>query len=223
MFARANRMDGRRSVAVMAAAMPAEATESDPFRGMSERVLIWKDKVIFTDGDVACRVYRISKGVVRLYKLLPDGRRQITAFLGAGDILGAVLSEHQVCSAEAVTQVTLQSIERSRLVALMDEQPKLMRRFLSTTMLQLNAAQDQINLLGLKDASERVVAFLDMLGSRSGYVFHDGCRVYLPMSRRDVADYLGLTTETVSRALAKLKEKRRIRMLSTYVVELASC
>lgn len=161
-------------------------------------------QTVFSEGDQAESVYEVVRGMLRLYKLLPDGRRQITGFLSAGHLLGLVHDELYLYTAEAITEVTLCRYPRTRFDRLVDEVPGFARRLLAVTSDELRAAQDQMLLLGRKTATEKIASFLLMMAERhSDNESMD--EVQIPMGRNDVADYLGLTTETVSRALAKLK------------------
>jgi CRP/FNR family transcriptional regulator len=169
-------------------------------------------ETLFSEGDEADSVYEILQGTVRLYKLLPDGRRLITGFLSAGKLLG--LAPEGVCiyTAEAVTNVTLCRYKRAALERLMDEAPGFAKRLLSVASHELRAAQDQMLLLGRKTAAEKVASFLLMMAEGHGDETADELDV--PMTRNDIADYLGLTIETVCRILSKLKQEKLIALES---------
>lgn len=171
---------------------------------------------LFSEGDPAANVYQVVSGTLRLYKALPDGRRQITGFLSAGNLLGLSLNDLHLYTAEAVTAVNLRRYPRSWFERLVEEVPGLARRLLAATTDELRAAQDQMLLLGRKTAEERIASFLLMLADRQG----DAGAVQVPMSRGDIADYLGLTTETVSRMLARLKHDNVIALPSALRIEL---
>jgi CRP/FNR family transcriptional regulator len=142
--------------------------------------------------------------MLKLSKLLPDGRRQITGFLLPGDYLGLAFAERYICSAEAVTPVRLCRFPRSAFLALLDQFPALEKALLGRAATELAAAQKQMLLLGRKTARERVASFLLQLAEREGA--DDGMAMDLPMTRTDIADYLGLTIETVSRTLTNLRK-----------------
>ncbi len=157
---------------------------------------------LFSEGDDADGIYEITGGMLRLYKLLPDGRRQITGFLGAGQVLGLAPEGTHIYTAEAIAPVTVCRYARAALDRLLDDVPGLARRLLSVTSHELRAAQDQMLLLGRKAAGEKVASFLLLMARHQG----DGADgIFIPMARGDIADYLGLTTETVSRTFTKLK------------------
>lgn len=175
---------------------------------------------IIDEGEAADFLFNITSGTVRLYKLLPDGRRQITGFLGAGNFLGIALNETYAYSAEAVNDVTVCRFQRPRLEALLDELPHLEKRLLGLASNELAQAQDQMVLLGRKTAKEKLVTFLLALSKRQEAVGSAPSPVDLPMSRSDIADYLGLTTETVSRTFSNLKRSQTIRIEQGGVVAL---
>ena len=168
---------------------------------------------IFNEADPAEYVYTITAGTVKVYKLLGDGRRQITGFLFAGDFLGLTHNEAYAYSAEALGPTRLCRFPRRRLEALLVEIPHLEQRLLEMASHELAAAQDQMMLLGRKSARERVVSFILMLSSLARRHGWPGDPVCLAMSRSDIADYLGLTTETVSRTVTLLKKQGLIALL----------
>jgi CRP/FNR family transcriptional regulator len=158
-------------------------------------------ETLFSEGDESEGVYEVAAGMLRLYKLLPDGRRQITGFISAGQILGLAPEGTHVYSAEAINDVTLCRYPRVGFDRLIDEVPGLARRLLAVTSHELRAAQDQMLLLGRKAAGEKVASFLLLMADQQG----SDDEVAVPMARGDIADYLGLTTETVSRTFTKLR------------------
>jgi CRP/FNR family transcriptional regulator len=162
-------------------------------------------QTIFGEGDPAEALFNVTAGTVKLYKLLPDGRRQITGFLVTGDFLGLAMNDSYAYSAETVTATSLCRFPRRKMEALLDEFPKMQRRLFSMASNELAAAQDQMLLLGRKTARETICSFLLMLSQRAARRGHKENPVYVPMSRADIADYLGLTTETVSRTFTQLK------------------
>ncbi|CAO3455889.1 Transcriptional regulator, Crp/Fnr family [Azospirillum argentinense] len=192
------------------------ANDADPLAAIAQFRVFDREQSIFAEGEAADAVFRVVDGMIRLYKLLPDGRRQIIGFLQAGDMVGLAFADRYLYSAEAITASTVQRIPRCQLDALLDSQPALARRLLSVTTSELVAAQDQMLLLGRKSALEKLASFLLALSRRAGA----GRAIALPMSRCDIADHLGLTTETVSRGFTKLKTSRLIRILDGGRVEL---
>ncbi len=167
---------------------------------------------IIEEGEPAEFVFNVTGGVVRLFKLLPDGRRAITGFLFPGDFLGLSHQETHACSAEALSPVMLCRFPRRRLEGLFGDMPKLERRLLGIASNELAAAQDQMVLLGRKTASEKIASFLRMMVHRQTERRVPRNPVHVPMSRADIADYLGLTTETVSRTFTQLKSSGLIEL-----------
>ena len=157
------------------------------------------------EGDAPNYFFNMTSGVAKLYKLLPDGRRQVTGFARAGDFLGLAAGRGYGFSAEALDTVRVCRFSRSALTGLLVEFPALERRLLETASGELFAAQEQMLLLGRKTARERVASFLRAEAQRMPLCRH-GSRVPLPMTRGDIADYLGLTIETVSRMMTSLRK-----------------
>ena len=158
-----------------------------------------------TETEPATAFYNITGGTAKLYKLLPDGRRQIIGFAGAGHFLGLAAAGDYTFSAEAIDTVRYCRFSRPRLERLMDDFPAMETRLLTITSNELAAAQDQMLLLGRKTARERVASFLIAQSTLGVICQMPRERFMLPMTRGDIADYLGLTIETVSRTLTKLK------------------
>lgn len=166
--------------------------------------------MLFEQGALAGSVFNITEGVVRLYKSLPDGRRQITGFALPGDFLGLALMDRYGVTAEAVTPVKVCRFARAAFLSYIDGKPHLLKRLHEFAGHELSLAQDQMLLLGRKTAEEKVAAFLINLQTRYGRIGSSSVTVELPMSRQDIADYLGLTIETVSRTLTKLARDKTI-------------
>ena len=156
---------------------------------------------VIIEGDPAEQVFWISAGVVKVYRTLADGRCQITGFLFPGDFLGLAAGDDYASGAVAVGTVTVSRFARKKVEQLVAASPVVARLLLQRTCSALNAAQDQMLLLGRKTAGEKVASFLMQVLDRT-----DSDRIVLPMTRSDIADYLGLTIETVSRTLTHLRE-----------------
>lgn len=160
-----------------------------------------RDEEIYAEGDRADGWYRVISGTVRICKLMADGRRHIAEFLFAGDSFGLDVSDERAFSAEAVGEVILMRFQRAATERLIDERPQLARQLCDMTLRNLAHARTQMLLLGRMTAPERVASFLLELAER-----RDLRRaIDLPMSRNDIADYLGLTIETVCRVLSAMK------------------
>ena len=160
---------------------------------------------LFDEQEPANHMFNVTAGSMKVYKLLPDGRRQITGFFFAGDFLGLANNDTYAYSAEAITHVALCRFPRRKLDALLERFPKLETRLLSMASHELAAAQEQMLLLGRKTAREKIVSFLLNLSERAVRRGQIGNPVAVAMSRNDIGDYLGLTTETVSRTFTHLK------------------
>jgi CRP/FNR family nitrogen fixation transcriptional regulator len=157
---------------------------------------------IYGEKEAAEYVYQVKSGAVRSYKLLSDGRRQIGAFHLGGDIFGLENGGEHRFTAEAIVDTTVRLIKRQSLETVAESDAVVARNLLSMTTSNLQHAEDHMLLLGRKTSLERVAAFLLEMDNR----LTAAGVMALPMSRRDIADYLGLTLETVSRALSRLHE-----------------
>ncbi len=166
------------------------------------------------EGEPANAFFNITAGTAKLFKLLPDGRRQITGFVGVGHFLGLAVSDTYAFSAEAIGDVRYCRFSRARLRALLDDYPAMEQRLLEVASNELVAAQEQMLLLGRKTARERLASFLMAQSVQGVSCLHPRHRFALPMTRGDIADYLGLTIETVSRTLTKLRTEGLIEIPS---------
>jgi CRP/FNR family transcriptional regulator, nitrogen fixation regulation protein len=171
---------------------------------------------IYAEGETSGYVYKVLSGVVRVSKLLPDGRRQISAFHMPGEMFGFEAGEIHYASAEAVTPAKLVAFKWAGLLDVSSKQIGVVRELLSLAVMGLRRSQDHLLLLGRKNALERLAAFLLQMDARSG----SNHIVDLAMPRHDIADYLGLTLETVSRMFAELKEAGVIELESARRVHL---
>jgi len=183
---------------------------------IAERVALAGGDILTNEAEPALNVFNITSGAVRIYKLLPDGRRQITGFLFAGDFIGLTAGYTYAFSAEAIEETTVCRFRAAEYRALARERPSLEAALLSRAMHELTAAQDQMLLLGRKTARERLASFLVTMLSRDPLRPSGDNAVRLPMTRSEIADYLGLTIETVSRELTKLKTSGVIQAVSLH-------
>jgi CRP/FNR family nitrogen fixation transcriptional regulator len=174
--------------------------------GMKRRFA--KSETIFSEGDEAAFSYKVVSGAIRLCKYRADGRRQVTDFVLPGDRCGFLdIDEHRF-TAEAASDVVVMVYPQRQVEALGNELPGMRKQLNSFLANRLADVQDHLVMLGCQTAKERVVSFLLTLADRTGT--WDGDAVDLPMSRQDVADYLGLTIETVCRVLSDLKRARLV-------------
>jgi CRP/FNR family transcriptional regulator len=176
---------------------------------VARKQTIPKGRGFIEEGDPARHFFNLNHGAVKLFKSLPDGRRQITGFMGAGDFLGLAAGQTYCFSAEALDEVRLCRFDRMELRQVFGAFPLLERRLLDVASHELVAAQEQMLLLGRKTALERFASFLLAWSGRSGPCAADS-KLALPMTRADLADYLGMTFETVSRSISALKRRKLI-------------
>lgn len=165
-----------------------------------------RGKTVVEEGAPADYVYKVVAGALRKVRLLPDGRRHITTFLMPGDFFGFSEGQTYTHTVEAVANVTLVRYARRGFDAVLEQDPRAGRQFLNLVCRALSATQDQLLLLGRKSALERMATFLLAMADKAG----EGAELDLPMDRTDVADYLGLTIETVSRLITRLRGMRII-------------
>ena len=166
-----------------------------------------RNEEIYGEAEPADFIYKVVSGAVRIYKVLNDGRRQIGAFYLPGDTFGMEVGDVHDSSAEAIGDVTVLVFKRSAVIALAARDTEAARRLWDMTAHELRRAQEHMLLL-IKNARERVASFLfDMASRCSGKDEFE-----LPMSRQDMADFLGLTIETVSRTLSQLEHAQVIAL-----------
>ena len=199
-----------RSISVCAAL---DISELSALEALAEHVHFAEKETITLQGDLAASVYTVTGGTIRLYKLLPDGRRQVVGFLLPGDFLGLALSERYAFCADAVGPVTACRFARDAFTALTEAKPHLLRRLHAAATHELSLAQDHMVLLGRRTAEEKVAAFLVGVRDRSRRLGGGAVTIPLPMTRSDIADYLGLTIETVSRTISKLARAKAVLVI----------
>lgn len=166
---------------------------------------------VYGENDTADYVYKLIGGAVRAYKMLSDGRRQISAFYLPGDVFGLEPDDRYACSAEAISNSKALIIKRRALFALAERDNRAAGELIMLTRRELQRSQNHALLL-VKTAHERVASFLLEMARRSP---HANEAIELPMSRQDIADYLGLTIETVSRTLTSLQVAAAIALPSS--------
>lgn len=164
---------------------------------------------VYAEGDSIDKCYKVDTGAVRVYRLLSDGRRQVVSFHLPGEIFGFEAGSNHCFFAEAITETTLAVFGRRH----MQERS---RDLLALALAGMARAQQHLLVIGRQCAVERIAAFLIDLCERQG-----GCRqLRLPMSRQDIADYLGLTIETVSRVVTKLKARSVISLKDARTIDI---
>lgn len=187
-----------------------DASALDDISSDSQRFHLAPKSLIFREGDVAGRAYSIVEGVVKLSRLLPDGKQQVVGFRFAGDILGYGAGKTYPFDAETLTSGHFCRIERGRLDALLRLYPQMERRMLDLCLRELSNTQDQLVTVGRRSAEARVASFL--LGLAEAYRQRGAlpAELPMPMTRSDIGDFLGLTLETVSRSFAAFKRQKLI-------------
>jgi CRP/FNR family nitrogen fixation transcriptional regulator len=199
-----------RDISLGSPGMPYRADEREPLEQamhlMGATASYPRNTEIFGDNEPAKYLYKVLSGTVRTYKILSDGRRQIGGFYLPGEVFGLEFANEHALSAEAITEVKVLVVKRSALDNLASRDAGFARQFFLLTSRELSRMQDRILLL-IKSAQERVVSFLLEMAARAPAGNSTGHRnsIELPMSRQDIADYLGLTIETVSRTLTALE------------------
>ena len=195
-------------------------TDLAEFRSLGWTLHLRAGQPLFHEGDPANRVFTLTRGSLKLYKLLPDGRRHVTGFMFAGDFLGISVDDEHAFTVEALEESQLCWYPRHRFDHFAGAHPEMERELYRLAAHELAAAQAQMVLLGRKTAEERLASFFiagleraEKAGSKAP------TEIELSMARSDIADYLGLTKETVSRVLAVLKSKRVIRLAALDRVE----
>ena len=153
---------------------------------------------VYGEGEPAEYLYQVISGAVRTYRTLDDGRRQICAFSLPGDIFGVEAGDAHLSAAEAVTDAQVLVVKRSSILARAEHEKDLAKQLWTLTVRELQRAQ-QHSLVLIKNAEERVAGFLLEMAGRCS----SGAAIELPMSRQDIADYLGLTIETISRTFTQ--------------------
>jgi CRP/FNR family transcriptional regulator len=197
--------------AVLTAPPRERADASSPGeRAEGQKLRFAPHSLVYLEGDPADRVFQVVSGVLMLYKLLADGRRQVVELLGAGDMFGYSLDEAYDCSAETLVPCSLVAYDRSAF----ERSPALLRTLNRCTQAQMGALREHAMLLGRKSALERVATFLlRCVPNRVGHAcvgphaMGECADIHLTMTRQEIADYLGLTIETVSRAFSELRRR----------------
>jgi CRP/FNR family nitrogen fixation transcriptional regulator len=175
-----------------------------------------RDEPVFLAGDTADFYFKVLKGTVRSCRLLADGRRHIGDFFFAADFIGLDAGETYPVVAEALVETTLIRYSRRKVDALAADQPRIAQSLVELMRAGLAAARERMVLLGHMTAMERIASFLLNIADRTS-----SGRFNLPMTRTDIGDYLGLTMETVSRALSQLKNDGIIAQYSMHELAIA--
>jgi CRP/FNR family nitrogen fixation transcriptional regulator len=175
-----------------------------------------RNAAVFNEGDTARHVYKVVSGAIRTCRVLLDGRRQIADFYLPGDFFGLDWQSAHGFTAEAIADAVVVSYPRAQLELEAETQPAMQRLLIGILAKGLSATQNHVVMLGRQTAQERLAWFLLRLMQRSD----DNPNLDLPMSRLDIADYLGLTIETVSRGISQFKRRQLIAVSGTHQVML---
>lgn len=175
---------------------------------------------VIIEGSDADSFFIVTGGVASIEKLLSDGRRQVVGFLYPSDFFGLAIDGRYAYNVTAVTNLSLCRFERPKYLALVERFPKLERRLLGMASDELAASQDHALVLGRKTAKEKVASFLFMISDRSYRLGHPRSPIWVPMTRGDIADYLGLTTETASRIFSEFKKEGLVETLPSSMIDL---
>jgi CRP/FNR family transcriptional regulator, nitrogen fixation regulation protein len=199
-----------RQTASCAATTAPPAYLTGPIEMIGAIVPFARNAEIYGENEGVEYLYKVLTGSVRTYKLLRDGRRQIGAFYLPGDVFGFEVGDEHTLSAEAIVDCQLLVLRQTSVAALAARESSVARQLWDMTLIELQRAQDHVMLL-VKSARERVAGFLLEMSKRS----RGSDEINLPMSRQDIADYLGLTIETVSRSLTQLEHAAAIALPSS--------
>lgn len=179
-----------------------------------------KGSHVITQGEPARFLYLLSDGVLRASRLLNHGDRQVVAFYWPGDLFGLAETGLYVNSIEAITACTVLRFPVSALETFLLKNPNIQHRFMIKAIHDLRAAQRQLIVMGRFDVARRLAVFLLDCSAHEQYFDRSAGILTLPMSRYDIADYLGTSPESVTRALASLEEKSLVRRLTARAIEL---
>lgn len=172
-----------------------------------------RNQTLIYEGDRSDIAYLVESGMLRTIKVLPDGRRQVLSFHEAGNVIGLLEADVHVCTVESVTTVRVKAANRLQLQVLLDRRPQWRSLVLSFAASELATARHRAVMLGRHSARERICSFLLHRPRCDGIV-------ELQMPRKDIADYLGLTMETVSRILTQIETDGLIRRLGVYRIQI---
>jgi CRP/FNR family transcriptional regulator len=190
---------------------PLDAAGLDDVLGEAEQLTLSARDTLFDEGDRAGHIFTLVQGTAKLTRLLPDGREQVLGFRFAGDVLGYTGADRYPFAAQMLTTAQVCRLERKRLDTLLRRYPALERRLLDLCVQELAATQEQLVTVGRRTAEARVAAFLLSLAEAGKRRAHVGAVLDMPMTRGDIADFLGLTLETVSRTLTAFRRRGWMR------------
>jgi CRP/FNR family nitrogen fixation transcriptional regulator len=185
-------------------------------QGIGTVVKFKRNAAVFNEGDPARHVYKVISGAIRTCRVLMDGRRQIADFYLPGDFFGLDWQNEHGFTAEAIADAVVVSYPRAQLESSAETHPGVQKLLMNLLSKGLSATQNHVVMLGRQTAQERLAWFLLRIMQRTD----DNPNLDLPMSRLDIADYLGLTIETVSRSISQFKRKQLISVCGAHQVVL---
>jgi CRP/FNR family transcriptional regulator, anaerobic regulatory protein len=168
--------------------------------------IVARKEHVFLEGDNATHVFKVESGHVCIYRMLADGRRQIVDFAFAGDFIGLGASAQHSMNAQATEQTRLRCLPTSELRNVIRDSPALGLELYHAISSELSATRELLVSVCQRTAQERVAGFLLALSDRNARRGEDASTIVLPMTRTDIADYLGLTIETVSRSFSRMRK-----------------
>lgn len=190
---------------------PLDAAALDEVVAETEQMSFAARETLFDEDDHAGHVYTLVQGTAKLTRLLADGREQVVGFRFAGDVIGYTVGDRHPFAAQLLTPSVVCRLDRRKLEALLRRFPALERRFLDLCVQELAATQEQLVSVGRRTAEGRVAAFLLSLAEAGRRRELAGGVLDMPMTRGDIADFLGLTLETVSRTLTAFRRRGWVR------------
>ena len=179
---------------------------------------VGKHEMLFGEGDKGGRYYEVLEGVLCSFRILHDGRRQILSFNYPGDIVGIGHEIEYKCSCEAVSEARVRCIPAATVQRSIETRPEIARKLLKVATIELASMHDHFVLVGRKSATEKLASFLLALARREAGKDGDAVTFQLPMTRTDIADFLGMTIETVSRRFTALRKMGVIDLPQTTTV-----
>ena len=172
-----------------------------------------RNRPIFSEGDVSGAIYQVESGCVRLQKLCENGRRCILTFCYPGDIFGLGAHGPRDVDAEAVCTSRVSRLAKAKLASMLHGEPERALSLLDAAHGGRDGAAEHVIIISYAQAEQKLAWFLHKLGERLGHMTGEQLVVDLPMMRADIADYLGMTFETVSREMTKLRDSGVIKLV----------
>lgn len=182
----------------------------------ARRLQVPAKETLFLEGDKALNLFQVVSGVGKIYKMMPDGRSIIAGFAYGGSLLGIARASHYFYNVDAVTDMILDAYPKALIEERMHHDPDYLQHLFEETNDELAQAQERILLLGQKTPVEKVTSFLRRIRRWQ----NEDRQIHVPMTRHDIADYLGLTTETVSRTFTQLRDQEIIRSVNQHDIEI---